>query len=343
MEWQTEPWRLVLEASPAGLLMIDALGRIVLVNAQVERIFGRSRSELIGQPVECLLPERLRGAHAGLRAGFFGALQARPMGAGRDLVGLRKDGTELPVEIGLNPITTAEGSFVLGSIVDITERKRAEAELRLRTEELARSNAEKETLLQEMHHRVKNNLQVISSMLGLQQRSAGDPRLTRLLEECRQRVLAIALVHEQLFLSGDLAATDLSDTTRSLVQSLMLSHGPAGRGITLVARIDPCPVANDDAVPLGLVLNELLSNALEHAFPAGRAGTICVSLGRGAAGRLELSVADDGVGLPAGIEPREARTLGLQLVHTLCAQLRADLTITRGPGTTFRLLLREAP
>src|SRR5271166_6493072 len=123
-------FRLVVEAAPNAMVMVDRAGKIVMVNSQAERVFGYSRPELIGQPVEMLVPERSRSHHPELRKTFFTDPQPRLMGAGRDLYGLKKDGSEFPVEIGLNPIETDEGSMVLSAIVvDITERKTAELAL----------------------------------------------------------------------------------------------------------------------------------------------------------------------------------------------------------------------
>jgi PAS domain S-box-containing protein len=126
--------RAAVESSPSGLLMIDAAGTIVLVNRQVELLFGYSREEMLGRPVEMLVPERFRGHHPAFRTGFVADPRIRAMGQGRDLFGLRKDGTEIPVEIGLNPVATDEGLFVISSIVDISERKRAEARFRAAVE-----------------------------------------------------------------------------------------------------------------------------------------------------------------------------------------------------------------
>ena len=128
--------RSVIESSPSGLLLVDAEGKIVLVNREVERLFGYAREELLAKPVDLLLPQRFREGHLGFRAGFMKDPRTRPMGAGRDLFGLNKDGSEVPVEIGLTPLITEEGVFVLSSIVDISARKQAEAERRRLEEQL---------------------------------------------------------------------------------------------------------------------------------------------------------------------------------------------------------------
>jgi PAS domain S-box-containing protein len=130
-------FRQVIEGAPNGMVMIDGAGKVVLVNAEVEKLFGYSRDELLGQPIEVLVPERFHSHHSADRKGFMANPAARPMGAGRDLYGLRKDGSEFPVEIGLNPIETEQGMMVLGTILDITERKRAEEKLRRSQEQLA--------------------------------------------------------------------------------------------------------------------------------------------------------------------------------------------------------------
>src|SRR5205823_5913890 len=143
-----EQFRLAIESAPTGMLMVDRSGTIVLVNAQIERLFGYERAELIGKPVETLVPERFRGRHPEYRTDFSHEPKARPMGGGRALYGLRKDGTEVPIEIGLNPLRTTEGDFVLSSVTDVTERKRAEREEESLLEQLKTLNADLEERVQ---------------------------------------------------------------------------------------------------------------------------------------------------------------------------------------------------
>jgi PAS domain S-box-containing protein len=348
-----ELFRLAIEAAPTGMLMTDRTGAIRLVNAQIERLFGYAREELLGKTVEILIPERFRSIHPDHRAGFADNRQSRPMGAGRDLHALRRDGVEIPVEIGLNPLQTDDGDFVLSSVVDITERKRAEEEIRTvnaeleqrvrsRTSELASALAEREILLQEVHHRVKNNLQIISSLINLQIRKLEDPESRDALEECKTRVLAIALIHEKLYQSKDYSCVEFSEYARSLASNVFQTTDASLSRVNLQLAIDDVALAVDKAIPCGLVLNELVTNSLKHAFPDGRSGTIRVEFARVEGGRFRLIVADDGVGLPNGFDIATSEWLGLQLVSTLSKQLDADLEVASGQGTSVQLTFQAA-
>ena len=216
-----DQFRLALEAAPAGMLMMDSAGRIVLVNAQIEKLFGYERSELIGQSLEMLLPDRYR---AGRSLSRQSPADGRARQRWTDVYGLRKDGSEIPIEIGLNPLRTPEGAFVLSSVVDITERKRFEAALQ---EQLR----ERDVLLQEIHHRVKNNLQVISSLISLQLGRMEPGRSYDALQECSLRVLAIAHIHEQLYLSKDFARVPFSEYAHNLAGDCLSHDGRlAGAG-----------------------------------------------------------------------------------------------------------------
>jgi PAS domain S-box-containing protein len=349
-----EHFLLALEAAPTGMIMVDERGQMVLVNAQIEKLFGYTRDELIGQPIEQLVPQRFRERHPEHRESFFGAPTFRPMGAGRELYGVRKDGTELPIEIGLNPLETPRGRFVLSSVVDITERRRAEREkealldqlrtlnaeleerVRLRTAELTATLREREVLLQEIHHRVKNNLQVISSLINMQLRSLrGSGR--QALAQCQMRVQAIALIHEKLYQSHDYAKVPFAQYVRGLAWSVFQASGVAQDAVSLELEFEDVALAVDKAIPCGLLLNELITNAMRHAFPEGRRGKLRIALTTLPNRAVRLIVQDDGIGLPESFDIRTSTSLGLHLVHTLAKQLDAELMVRRERGASFEL------
>jgi PAS domain S-box-containing protein len=327
-----DSFRRVVEWAPSAMVMIDRNGIMVLVNAQTERMFNYGREALIGQSVEILVPERFRHHHQGFRNGYFGDPQPRPMGIGRDLAGCRADGSEFPIEIGLNPIPTEAGVMVLASIIDITERRRAQQRL----EDALR---EKTVLLNEVHHRVKNNLQVITSLLNLQADYATDPRLKAILAESCGRVKAMALTHQLLYERKDFSRLQLGDYLDRLVQAIRTSYRASGDRITLRLELPEIDVQLDleRAIPCGLLVNELVTNAYKHAFAAERQGEIVIKLDEDEDSLICLSVADNGVGLPPDSELAQSSSLGLQLVQLFVEQLHGTQTIERGAGTRFRL------
>jgi PAS domain S-box-containing protein len=335
LEKSEERFRRVVEAAPSAMVMINRAGRIEMVNAQAERVFGYARAELLGQTVEMLVPERLRGQHPALRGAFFGDPRLRPMGAGRDLFALRKDGSEFPVEIGLNPIETEDGAMVLSSIVDISERKHRE-------ESLKTALREKDLLLSEIHHRVKNNLQVIQSLLALQAERVTDATATQLLVESQNRIKTMSLIHQMLYESRDFGGVDFGEFVGALAPELMSSYGAHPARVSLVIDSARIALPIDVAIPCGLIVNELVSNALKHAFPEARRGRITIELARGEADEVMLSVSDDGVGMPEGLDIADAPTLGLQMVTLLADQLRGELAIERANPTRFALRFKVA-
>jgi PAS domain S-box-containing protein len=326
---QEERFRRVVEAAPNAMVMINAEGRIEMVNTQAERVFGYARSELLGQKMELLVPERFRAFHPGLRGAYFTDPRSRPMGAGRELFGLRKDGSEFPVEIGLNPIETDEGTMVLSAIVDISDRKEKE-------QKIEAALKEKDVLLGEIHHRVKNNLQIVESLLDLQAAQIADPQVQAMLRDGQNRIRSMALIHQTLYQSKDFAEVDLNLFLDALVPRLVVSYAVDPEKILLAVKATPVFLPIDSAIPCGLLVNELISNALKHAFPGGR-GEITLELGLDAAGAVCLAVSDDGVGLPEGLNIAATTTLGLQLVTLLADQLGAVLDIQPRNPTRFGL------
>jgi PAS domain S-box-containing protein len=323
-----ERFRLVVEAAPNAMVMINAHGEIEMVNAQAERVFGYERAELIGQPVEILLPQRLSAQHPELRQAYFDAPQSRPMGIGRDLYGRRKDGSEFPVEIGLNPIETEDGTMVLSAIVDISDRKQKERSIE-------QSLKEKDVLLGEIHHRVKNNLQIVHSLLDLQSSQIGDPAVLNMLRDSQNRIRSMALIHQTLYQSHDFAKVDFATFLDSFVPVLVSSYATNPNRVSLDISADGIALPINTAIPCGLIINELVSNALKHAFPDEQGGKISLEIKADEGGNLLLSVTDDGVGVPQGFDVATAPTLGLQLVTMLTDQLRGSFDIRHADPTQF--------
>jgi two-component sensor histidine kinase len=213
-----------------------------------------------------------------------------------------------------------------------------------RTDELATVNvrlkgslAEKEVLLREIHHRVKNNLQVISALLQLQSDHCSDQAITEMFKESQQRVRSMAMVHERLYRSEDLACVDFGDYLRTLTDSLRRSYNATAINVEVVTRGVELPL--DTAVPCGLLVNELVSNALKHAFPQKRSGSIVVELVRdpNKPNTILLTVRDNGIGLPAGMDMSNADSFGLRLVAALVDQLLGSLAITSNAGAMFQV------
>jgi two-component sensor histidine kinase len=226
-------------------------------------------------------------------------------------------------------------------LLDELSRLNVELEERVqaRTAELSAALKERDVLLQEVHHRVKNNLQVISSLINMQVRSLALGVSRDALEVCQARVQAIALIHEKLYQSSDYSRVPFPDYARSLASNVFQAIGVAAESISLELAVADVALAVDKAIHCGLILNELLTNALKHAFPDGRAGTIRVELSRADEGSLQLLVADDGVGLPGGLDAPRASSLGLRLVGMLAEQMAARLEVDSTRGTTFRLIV----
>jgi PAS domain S-box-containing protein len=321
----TEQFRLAIEAAPTGMIMVDREGRIVMVNAHVEALFGYAREELIGRTVDMLVPLGLRPQHPGFRQGFFEAPHARSMGAGRELHGLHKKGEEIPVEIALNPLQTSEGALVLCSVVNVTERIQAQQQ--------------RDTLLQEVHHRVKNNLQVVSSLINIQFSRTDDLASRNSLSECAARVQAIALIHAMLYQTHDYLHISFSEYAYRLADNVfsVAAGAPNSDRISLELAIDDVELHVDKAVPCGLILNELITNALKHGFPNDRHGVVRVELKVTSPDRLCLVVKDNGIGLPAGVHPLDAKSVGMQLVRALAKQLRSTLELEQDEWTSFKL------
>jgi PAS domain S-box-containing protein len=321
-------FRGLLESAPDSIVVVDSAGIITIVNSETERMFGYERQELLGQPVEILVPERSRGRHYGDRAAYSADPNTRPMGAGRQLTGRKKNGSEFPVEISLSPLRAEDETLVISIVRDVTER-------RLFEEQIQASLREKESLLREIHHRVKNNLQITSSLLRLQASNINDASARSIFDETQMRIRSMALVHEKLYQAKNLTRINFADYVRTLGELLFKSFAATADAVSLDVAGDDFFLDIDTAVPCGLIVNEVLSNALKHAFPGGR-GAIFVRLERHE-GRCVLTIRDDGIGLPPQFDLRAVDTLGLQLVRGLVQQIDGSLEVRSIIGTEFRI------
>jgi len=359
--------RAAVESAPSGLLMTDAEGRLVLVNREVERMFGYARAELLGQPIERLIPMRFREAHPRFRQGFHGDPQTRAMGAGRDLYGRHKDGTEVPVEVGLTPVTTPDGVFVIGSVVDITARKLAEQAQRRSAEQLRQSQKMQAvgTLAGGIAHDFNNVLGAIFGYAELLDLALGDRPGAQ--EDVRQILVAAQrgreLVLQILAFSRHQEVSRIPVALPSIaleVQKLLRATLPTSVRLTVSSEDDVLPVLSD-VTSLHQVMMNLATNATQ-AMPAG--GDVQLEVKRHYVTALEaqanpelhegwyclLSVRDTGIGmdpltLARAREPffttkgKDVGTgLGLSVVHGIMQAHGGALAIDSaiGMGTLVR-------
>ena len=298
-----ERFRLAVEAAPNAMIMIDQHGHIVLANRQLETLFGYTRAELLGRSIEILVPERLRRVHPGYRADFFADPHTRVMGAGRDLHGRHKDGRQVLVEIGLNPFKTSDGIFCLASIIDITERKRAEQELHRFTDELQRSNRELAQFAYVASHDLQEPLRAISGCVQLlKQRYEGklDSRAEDLIQHSVSGAARMqTLINDLLSYSrvGTRAKPfepcGLDQPLAEALANLSVAIKETGASVTW----DELPVTQADATQFTQLFQNLISNALK--FRGERAPHIHVGAERKGAGQI-VYVRDNGI----GIEPQ---------------------------------------
>jgi PAS domain S-box-containing protein len=342
-----ERFRTMVEGAPNAMIMADGRGRIVLVNAQAERLFGYGREELAGQPVEILVPQAVRGGHAALRDGYQREPQLRSMGVGRDLHGVRKDGREIPVEIGLNPITTSEGRMVLASIIDITERRQAEArereymdELRHMSQQLLDAQeTERRAIARELHDEVGQSLTATRLTLrDLEQQAAGGPLAPRLGDASNIVADLLAKVRQ---MSLDLHPSVLDDLGLAAALRWCVRTRAGNSGLDVQFELPPeLPRFTGMAeITLFRVFQEALSNVLKHAG----AKSVRVTL-RHVDGSLELHLKDDGRGFDAEAARKHAlsgKSLGMvgmeERVRLAGGKIRVESAPGRGTGIRVSL------
>ncbi len=330
------PLARIFELADDAIISVDREQVIVLFNQGAERIFGYLAKEIHGKPLDILLPSRLTSLHRHHIAQFEASnSHSRKMGERSEIMGKRKDGTEFPAEASISKVLVGGEMMFTVIMRDVTQRVVAD-------EKIKTSLREKEALLKEIHHRVKNNLQVVSSLLGLQARSIEDFATRKKFQESQNRIHSMALLHECLYQSDNLAKIHFTDYIKQLAEHLFRSYGVANERIRLRVDLENLYLDMDTAVPSGLIINELVSNSLKYAFSPEREGEIKIEL-RGKQDRMSmLAVGDNGIGLSAGLDWTATKSLGLRLVRTLAQQLGATVELDEGPGTRFRVIFSAA-
>ena len=317
--------RSLIEADIDPLVLIGTDGRIRDVNRACEIITGREREALVGTTFLEYIENKEQA-----RSGFDEAIHTGHATNNRYAV-LHRDGHLTPVLASSAVYRGSDGSAngLIVALHDITRILEDEEKINAQLKE-------KEVLLREVHHRVKNNLQIIISLMHLQEKLMHEPAVLEALRDTQNRVHAIALVHERLHLSADLGRIDIGDYLQHLAKTLFTTYQADPSRVRLIFEMDEVVVDIDTAAPLGLIFNELISNMLKYAFPAGRKGECRISVHRDDRS-LRVGICDNGIGLPPGFDWQNTPSLGLRLVHILTDQVKGTLTLDRTGGTCFTL------
>jgi PAS domain S-box-containing protein len=326
-----ERYRRLVESSDDLIFSVDRAGVFRTAGGMRLREFGLRPADVVGKSLDDLFGEEAELYHKRHQQ-VFDSGEILTYEHAFEFAGITK--TDLTT---IYPIRDESGTVEMVGVIcrDITERVRMEGRIKA-------SLREKEVLLRELHHRTTNNMQVISAMLALQASHTKDERIVRVFQETENRIRSMALVHQKLLQSADLSSIDLKEYVSDLVNFLVASYGMRSDRISLILDVDSIPVLIDIAVPCGLILNELISNALKHAFPGDMKGEIRVRIGKTETGEMELQVSDDGVGVPQGFDFKSSDTLGLQNVFAIGQhQLQGEVVFEVQDGITCRIRFKD--
>jgi PAS domain S-box-containing protein len=331
----------LVESADDAIIIKDLDGVILSWNIGAQRLLEYRAEEVVGRSILLLLPDDRQDEESRI----LSRIRQGDSVAHFETIRRRKDGSLVDVSLTISPIRDRTGAIIGASKImrDITERKRYVEQLRslnveLEARILARNAElrERDALLQEIHHRVKNNLQVISSLINMQVRTLRDNSTRAALQQCRSRVETMAQIHEMLYQSKDYSNVPFCKYAKELTTRVLSASGLSPEEVTIRYDMQDISLGVDKAIPCALILNELLSNALKHAFPKG-AGAIYIELRQLPEAHILLCVSDDGIGIPSGFDPLRSSSLGMQLVVTLAEQLDGRLEIDAAPGAAFRI------
>jgi len=329
-----EKYRSLVEQTNDLVFHIDKDGFLTYISPNISTILGYTPEENLGKTLAGFMPKD--------KETFFYQLHERNIRVREPISGVELtffDKRQVPhiFEINGTPHLDQDGIFLgfSGIARDITDRKALQ-------DTLEASLKEKEILLKEVHHRVKNNMQVISSLLNLQARLIKDEKSKEVIRESQTRVMSIALVHEKLYQSKNLAEIDYQDYLKKIADSLLQSYGIPPKTIDIRIQAENIIIPINKAIPLSLIVNEMISNSLKYAFPDNRHGTIAIDFTKDKE-QYTLVVKDDGIGLPETVTLEETDTLGLQLINSLVGQIQGTITLDRASGTEYRITFTLEP
>lgn len=326
-----EQFRQIFQNAPIPISLVDyKTHRFIQVNPAHYNLMGYTISELASLTFDDIShPDDLRQNLDYLKKFSPGKFDSFRM----EKRFLKKNGefVKTNITVSILPDQNGEPKFSLAMIEDITERRKVEDKIKA-------SLLEKETLLKEIHHRVKNNLQIISSLLRLQSRQIREPVALAVFKESQNRVQAMALIHEKLYQSSNMAQIDFEEYIKTLVQELFRSYNAYRRAIAFTVKVNQLSLAISLATPSGLIINELVSNSLKYAFTETLGGQIFIGLQERIRGQFTLIISDNGIGLPKNLDFRNTNSLGLQLVCRLTKQLNGTIELDRSQGTEFKIV-----
>lgn len=325
-----EKFRELAETATDAIITINDSGLILFCNKSVERIFGYRSSELIGKDLKILIPEHLKEKHESAMQQYIRTGEKTMSWSSFETTAWHKREFEVPIELSFSEINQNDSKNFTAIIRDITDRKNVQ-------KKMENTLREKDILLREIHHRVKNNLQIVSSLLSLQAGRVTDREASELLKISRDRIRSMALIHETLYKSKEVGNINIKEYLQELISYLYSSYNINQNAIKLNLEVKDTSLELETLVPISLIVNELISNALKHGFPDYQENA-CISVkldGEGDRYRLEIS--NNGKEFPTDIDFRNTNSLGLQLVNTLSEQLNASLKLEVNGKTTFTL------
>ena len=324
-----EKYSLVVENSNDAII-IHRDGIIQFANSAASQYIGIPKNEFIGKPMTDYV-------HPDYKKKVLDNFSKRKAGEEveniYEIAIVRKDGSFFLAEINVSLVQYQGEPAGLVFLRDITERKKAE-------EKIKKSLKEKEVLLKEIHHRVKNNMQVISSLINIQARRIEDEKAREIFKDTRNRVMSMALVHERLYRSEDLSGIDFKTYIERMSVHLMSYHRDVSQNIELKTDVEGILLDITKAVPLGLITNELLTNSLKHAFPKSKKGKITIDFHKKGK-TYHLNIGDNGRGFPKELDFRKAESMGMDLVNSLVKQINGRIELIRNKGTLFKITFKE--